>query len=41
MAARQSEHMEIHISVCNDLIDLKLQEVCSNKHINWLRDQAG
>ncbi len=34
MAAEQCEHMETHISVCNDLIDLKLQEVCSNKHIN-------
>ncbi len=35
MADRVCEHMETHISVCNDLIDLKLQEVYSNKHINW------
>ncbi len=40
-AARQCEHLETRISVCNGLIDLKLQEVCSNKHINWLRHQVG
>ncbi len=34
MSARQWEHMDTDISVCNGLIDLKLQEVCSNKHIN-------
>ncbi len=32
MAARQCEHMDTHISVCNDLIDLKLQEVYSNTY---------
>jgi len=36
MAARQCEHIDTHISVCNGLNCLKLQEVCSNKFINWL-----
>ncbi len=40
MATRQCEHMGTHISVCNGLIDLKLQEICSNQHINWLRRQV-
>ncbi len=37
MVDRQCEHMETHISVCNGLIGLKLQEVYSNRYINWLR----
>ncbi len=40
MAAGQCEHMDTDISVCNGLINLKLQEVYSNKHINWLRHQV-
>jgi len=33
MAARQREHIDTHISVCNGLICLKLQ--------NWLKHQIG
>ncbi len=40
MAARQCEDVETHISVCNDLIDLNLQEVYRNIYINWLRHQV-
>jgi len=33
MAVRQREHIDTHISVCNGLICLKLQ--------NWLKHQIG